>query len=382
LTEPRDATPAELDDWDAHAVDAPGGHVYQSRAWAAHRASQGWQPRFLAWDGGERALALIRRWPLVGGGSAYVPRGPRPVAGDAAAVADRAIGIARRLASDGLDVVAADPEVPAAEDGYRARIEAAGFRAIEELQPSRHRVTRPLAELDEEAAFAAIAKGTRQRIRKAEKDGLLVTRHDCAALEVSGLGEGFAAPHESGDDALDRFYDLLLATGDRRGFSFGPRSDFVGWWRRAFAAGHLVLLETWTRDGAAGGPAPLAGLILYRHGRRLSTVHSGDRAETRREHPGALHLLRWRAMQLAIREGRDELDLGGADVAGARREPREGEPMWGLYEHKRAFGGEWLELTGAHERVARGWRYAAGRIAARAARSARRFPIAPAGTAR
>ena len=103
---------------------------------------------------------------------------------------------------------------------------------------------------------------------------------------------------------------------------------------------------------------PLAGLILYRHGGRLSTVHSGDRAETRRQHPGALHLARWRAIQLAIREGCAEMDLGGADVAGARRPPVEGEPMWGLYQHKLSFGGQWLELAGAHERVIRPRRYA------------------------
>ena len=27
--------------------------------------------------------------------------------------------------------------------------------------------------------------------------------------------------------------------------------------------------------------------------------------------------------------------------------------MYGLYQHKRSFGGQWLELTGAHERVLR-----------------------------
>ncbi len=75
--------------------------------------------------------------------------------------------------------------------------------------------------------------------------------------------------------------------------------------------------------GGAGGDV-LAGLILYRHGGRLSTVHSGDHAATRAGHPGALHLLRWRAIQLAIREGCSEMDLGGVDVAGARGEPRGG----------------------------------------------------------
>ena len=61
------------------------------------------------------------------------------------------------------------------------------------------------------------------------------------------------------------------------------------------------------------------------------------------------------------------MDLGSVDVAGSRREPREGEPMWGLYQHKRSFGGEWLELTGAHERVLDPTRYRLGRIAGRLA---------------
>ncbi len=168
---------------------------------------------------------------------------------------------------------------------------------------------------------------------------------------------------------------------------------FTGWWRLAHAAGHLVYLEVHegraAREASSGvgqgsppaedspdrlAPAgsPLAGLVLYRHGGRLSTVHSGDRAETRRDHPGALHLARWRAIQLAIREGCSEMDLGGADVAGARRPPVEGEPMWGLYQHKRSFGGEWLELAGAHERVFRPGRYAAGRAASRLRRLVRR----------
>ena len=51
------------------------------------------------------------------------------------------------------------------------------------------------------------------------------------------------------------------------------------------------------------------------------------------------------------------MDLGGVDVPGARNEPHEGDPLYGLYQHKQSFGGRWLALTGAHERVydARGY---------------------------
>ena len=69
------------------------------------------------------------------------------------------------------------------------------------------------------------------------------------------------------------------------------------------------------------------------------------------------------------------MDLGGVDVAGARREPREGEPMYGLYQHKRSFGAEWVELAGAHEKVIRANRYRAGRVVARLSRLLDRRPV-------
>ena len=357
----RPATPDELADWDELTVDPAGGHVYQSRAWAAHRAASGWTPHHLLVDDTHGVLALTRPWPFVGGGSAYIPRGPISAGSAPSDVASRLAAVTEHLAVAGFDVVASDTEIPA-DSGYGDQIRSAGFHPIEEIQPSRHRISLPLDGVDEEAAFEGIAKSTRQRIRKAEKDGIDVVRHD-ARLAPGGVGEGFAVPREPTDIALDRFYDLLLETGERKQFSFGPRESFVGWWRAAHRAGHLVYLEARSPEGE-----PLAGLLLYRHGERLSTVHSGDHETARRDHPGALHLLRWRAIQLAIRERRSEMDLGGADVAGARREPREGEPMYGLYQHKVSFGGQWLELTGAHEKVIRPNRYLAGRLASRVAR--------------
>jgi hypothetical protein len=365
----RELGPDELDGWDAAAVDVRGGHVFQSRAWAAHRGAGEWSTRYLV-AGDVRALVLGRRWPLVGGGSAYVPRGPVAagtpwVAGDEdaqraiAAVGEGLVAIAAHLEDDGVDVLAADPEVTADDAAYRRTLDAAGFHGIPEIQPSRHRMALSLPSSGDEAAVMdGVAKATRQRIRRAERDGVVVLRWDSAP----GDTEGFVRATEDGGAALDRFYALLRATGDRRGFGFAGPAEFTAWWRRALAAGHLVYLEA--REGAADGDV-LGGLVLFRHGARLSTAHSADQAERRRDHPGTMHLLRWRAIQLALAEGRMEMDLGGVDVAGARRVPKEGEPTYGLYEHKRSFGAEWVALAGAQERVARAWRYAAGRAAAR-----------------
>ena len=367
-SEPREATDAELADWDARTVHVPGGHVYQSRAWAEQRTRLGWQPRHLVLHGDHGALVLLRPFPWIGGASAYVPRGPVVAPGeDPAAAAARVASVGEWLAGRGVDFIATDAEVPAANPTYGSALRASGYRAIAEIQPSRHRVSLTLEPgADDASVRAGLSKSTRQRINAAEGEGegVVITRYDTAGWD--GDHPLFERPVRPLDDVLGGFATLLEGTGQRRGFRFGPRRVFLDWWQAAHAAGLLVYLEA--RDHARRELA-LGGLVLYRHGTRLSTVHSGDAPGVRDTHPGVMHLLRWRAIQLAIREGRDEMDLGGVDIGPDHEEPTKGDPMAGLYEHKRSFGASWVEMTGAHERVIRPWRYAAGRLAARAARS-------------
>ena len=64
-----------------------------------------------------------------------------------------------------------------------------------------------------------------------------------------------------------------------------------------------------------------------------------------------------------------KLPRRGQDVPSEDRVRLTGEPTFGLYEHKRSFGASWLALAGARERVARPWRYQAGRVTSRLARA-------------
>ena len=365
----READAAEVEAWDDRTVSPAGGHVLQSRGWADYRARVGWQPRFLIGTDGSAVLALVRPWPLVGGASAYVSRGPIPDAPPDVLV-ERLDGVARWLFEHGVDVVAADAQVRA-DTGYGSALAAQGFHPIEEIQPSRHRLSVPLGPgVDEEAALRNVSKQTRQRIRQAESDGVQVVRYD-ATIAAEGAGTGFVVAARPIEAALTEFYDLLIATAERRRFEVLSAARFLDWTTTAYAAGQLLYLEAREGDSAAGGASAdrsLAGLIVYRHGERLSTFLSGDRDDARNRHPGAFHLLRWRAIQLAIRQGRAEMDLDGADLPGARRVPGPGDAAYGLYQHKRSFGAEWVELAGAHERVARPTRYVLGRLAARIVR--------------
>jgi lipid II:glycine glycyltransferase (peptidoglycan interpeptide bridge formation enzyme) len=356
LIEFREARADELETWDDLTVRPRGGHVLQSRAWAAYREAAGWQPRFLKGADGSAVLALLKPWPRIQGWSAYLSRGPVPTT-DPATLAARLDGAASYLTSQGVDVVASDPQVRA-DTGYAAELARIGFKPIEEIQPSRHRLSVPLGDgIDEEQALARVSKQTRQRIRKAETE-LTVVRWDKTVVR-GAVGEGFTKPQGDLDWALAKFHVMLVETARRRAFEILPRKRFNDWAFGSYLAGQSLYLEAQDKRGS-----PVAGLLIYRHGERLSTFLSADFDNTRDAYPGAFHLLRWRAIQLAIREGCAEMDLDGADLVGARRIPEPSDRSYGLYQHKKSFGAEWVELTGAHERVARPMRYAAGRTLA------------------
>ncbi|MBP1704948.1 MAG: putative methicillin resistance protein [Chloroflexi bacterium] len=367
-----EAGPTELERWDDLTVVPPGGHVYQSRAFAAYRAAFGWRARFLVTSDGGAVLSLERSWPLVGGASAYVPRGPAPAAGPAATLAARLAAVAGHLARLGVDVIAADAEVEAAS-GYAAMLAADGFRQIDEIQPSRHRMDLRLgASADEAAVFGGLSATHRNLVRNAERQGLVVIRLDHPPGTAEGLpgldpGDGFTLPGHGPEDRpealIDRLHALVRSAGERRHFAVGSAAALRDWATRALAAGQLFLLEARMPEGE-----PIASAAFYRHGERLTYALAGDRVEHRRAHPGAVRLLVWRAIQVALREGRPIVDLGGVDVPGARGRPQPGQAAYGMLQFKEGFGAEWVELAGAHERVIRPGRYALGRVAARVVR--------------
>jgi lipid II:glycine glycyltransferase (peptidoglycan interpeptide bridge formation enzyme) len=296
---------------------------------------------------GFRVLTLERPWPLVGGAGAYISHGPIPAGEPAARTAERLRAVADHLAWAGVDVVSSDAEIETST-GYPALIEEDGFRPIEEARSSRHRMRLLLpAGTDEEALFDGFQTTLRQLIRGAQKAGLTVVE-------------------SASRSSLETLYGLLAAAATRRQFRLGPRRAFVEWSMEALAAGRLVYLEVHDPAGDV-----LGGATFYRHGGRLTYSHSGDRVDVRRQYPGVVRLLLWTAIRMALREGLTEMDLGGVDVAGARRVPVEGEPMYGLYMFKRSFGAEWVEQAGNHEWVARPWRYGLGRVTGKVASLAR-----------
>ena len=321
--------------WDAETVDAPGGHVLQGTAWAAHRAAQGWTPHFVRFADTRAALLLTHPQRPLPGFAAYAPRGPIS-AGDAPEqVAARAAGLAEWTRREAGTILAVDPELDQSEVYDRA-LRAAGYRPTEEIQPSRHRmILRWSPGEDVDGIHGRIAKQTRQRIRASERAGTEVVD--------DARGEHLAA-----------FAGLVDAAAERKRFNFAADRGFLDWWRRVLGAGQA---RFWV---AIHDERVIGGLLAYRQAGHLATAFSADRADLRRDLPGTMHLLRWHAIRETLVAGCSSIDLGGVDTAGARRRPEPGDPGHGLYEHKASFGAEWVESAGAHEAVLRPWVYRTG----------------------
>jgi hypothetical protein len=325
------ASPTAPAGWDERVVRAPGGQLLQGSAWAAHRGERGWTPWFLRFDDDREALVLLRRNAPLPGELAYAPRGPASLGDPAAVVAARAAGLLAWARERGALNLVVDPVLDA-DPAFEAAMDAAGFRPTAEIQPSRHRMLRPIEPGATDAMLlAAMSKSARQRIRDAGAAGTVV------AEDAEGRH-------------LDAFGRLVASAAGRKGFLYTEASGFAVWWRRIVASGDGLFLV------ATAGDRLVGGLLAYRQGGSFATAFSADDAALRAERPGTMHALRFEVLRRARDQGATVVDLGGADVAPHHTLPAVGSPERGLYDHKVSLGAVWTESAPAHLAVLRpGW---------------------------
>jgi len=123
-----------------------------------------------------------------------------------------------------------------------------------------------------------------RKIRRAERDGL-------------GYEEG------TSELLLDRFYRLVIMTRRRQHVPPQP----IAWFRNLVSSmGGKVKLRLASKDGRT-----VAGILTLRHGRTL--VYKYGCSDKRFAPLGGTHLLLWKAIQEAGRDGLVELDMGRSD---------------------------------------------------------------------
>lgn len=154
--------------WDALVQELPAGHPLQLWAWGEVKRLNGWTPYRLALlcEGRPVAAAQLLFWrlPLWGRSIAYLPRGPLGPHAEAGALLRAAAAFARAHGALCLRV----------EPAWTAPLPAP-WRAAHDRILLPHTYTLNLQQ-GEEALWAGLRSKTRQYIRKAEGQGVVVER--------------------------------------------------------------------------------------------------------------------------------------------------------------------------------------------------------------
>ncbi len=343
----RPATAADEPAWQALVEATPSGDFLHDWAWADVAAFDGQpQRRFIAEEGGRMvavAAAQMRSLPL-GRSFWYVPHGPvldydDPRAGERL----RAMAIGLREAARAARAIAVKLE-PRLELGSAATTH---FRRLQHdprtLQVGRTRVV----ELgDDGAMLAALDKDTRYAVRRAEREGVVVTRVDYA----------------SDPRAVDELHVLVMETQARAGFPRPPLERYRIAWRALASRGRASIFEA-RREGRL-----LASAMLVVEGDRSFYLFSGSVREERGEPKRyASYAMQWAMMRHARDRGVRLHDLWGIAPEDAGPE----HPWYGVGLFKKGFGGRAVTWAGTWDVVADRTLYRmrgmaeAGRLAAR-----------------
>ena len=289
--------PAEQDaagwDGDLSRLASPGP-IQQTGAWGEAQQRLGWRVERLRLAGGTRALVMLRgvgpfQW-------AYAPRGPVP------ATIEAVSELVEWAHSRRLAMLRVEPEGP---PDLGDVLGARGFRRGELSEP-RHTLIVTLD--DDERLLASFHAGTRHKIRRAARSGIVV--------------------EESNDiDELARQVEITYRRHNVRMNAGLARALYH----------HLPASRIYV---ARYGGEILAAILIVEHGRRAYYVAGGSSGLRRELLPN--HLLQWRAMSDAYRNGCVDYDMVGMPPPN-----KPNHPWHGLYQFKSGFGGKEVEYAGS-----------------------------------
>ena len=172
--------------------------------------------------------------------------------------------------------------------------------------------------LSEDELLAAMRRQTRYEVRRAAKQGIVVTR-------------------DNSEEIFREFHQVQLATARRQGF-VPPSLKVLLAEREAFGD----QIQIYVARTAEGGPIAY-GLIIWNG--REGDYYEAASTDLNRKMPGAYALL-WQAMRDLKAEGLERFNLWGIAPAG-----QPGHRYAGVTTFKTGFGGSVVEYVPAHDLV-------------------------------
>lgn len=334
--------------WDSFVATHAQGHLLQSSPWGTLKSRFGWQPLRVAVANQHGALvagAQMLRRTAYGASLCYVPRGPL-LSGDEQADEALLATLLRLARRQRAVLLRIEPNLAEAAPGAAALhtwLQLRGFVVATPLQPQSS-IHTALAG-GEEQLLAALSKGHRADIRRAERGGVTVR-----------VG--------ASDDDLRAFYAIMTATGKRADFALHSLDYYRQAWQLLGAAepagGSLLLLAA--QDGTT-----IAAFLVLAWGQEACYLYSGSNEAGLKS--GANHLLQWHALRWAMARGCTRYDLWGVpdqfgQMAQAPAEERAAleaqaktDPLYGVYRFKKGFAGQVVRYLPAYDYRVVPWLY-------------------------
>ncbi len=317
--------------WDLFVAQHPHGHLLQTDPWAALKSDFGWESQLVSLEEDGQLTAgaqVLFRWlPGRLASYAYVPKGPLVNWHDAAQVRtllERITAAARQRRAFVLQI---EPELVEGEAaGWDTALSAAGFvPAGASIQPRRTILVDIRGTEDE--ILSRMKQKTRYNVRLAGRQEVLVRKGGIKDIPV--------------------FEQLMHATGRRNTFGVHSEAYYRAALERFAPSGQVALLL------AEFEGRPLAGLMVFALNKTAWYLFGGSNNEERKRMPA--YLLQWEAMRWARTRNCDFYDLWGVpDEDEGTLEAHftdRSDGLWGVYRHKRGYGGRMVRWVSAYRRV-------------------------------
>jgi len=317
-------TDKTLKEYEAFVQSHPKGHFLQSYSWAPVKSSWKWEAVAVRNDEGRIVGAfsvLIRRMPLVPYTFMYSARGPVCDVHDKAVLAELEKGAKALAKKYKAYAFTLDPDVLSSDVEFIENMKSLGFnhkpgsKDFDGIQPN-YVFRLNVKDKTEDELLAAFHSKTRYNLRLSERKGVTVKL--------------------CGKEMLSDFTRIMRETGDRDGFITRPQGYFE---TMMDALGeNCRLYMAFLED------KPIAGTLAIKYGNKVWYLYGASSNEHRNVMPN--YLLQWRMIQWSLEECCEIYDFRGVsgDISPEN-------PLYGLYNFKKGFGGDFCEFAGEFTKV-------------------------------
>lgn len=319
----RFANQIEIDKWNESVIANPdGGNVLQSVQMATLKTLGGWKPRYILAD--NLAILALERRVLGLGKFWYIIKGPGVASTDelGALLPD----LKQFASNNGVFMVKIEPEIVKTDETLVDFMKL-GLLKVRNIQPNASTVLLDISS-DLDTIMASLNQKGRHAIRRAERDGAIIT-------QVAAT-----------DDNCEKMYELYKITAEGQ-FTPRPYAYYKKFWQDFASAGigQLFFAHVDGQLAAAAYALVFGSKSTYKDGASM------------RERPvyGVSHLLQWHVIQWAKSRGALVHDFCGSPPSNQINNPE--HPYYGFGRFKTSFNKEVTDFVGAYDLVVRPYRY-------------------------